>query len=266
MNYPQKILMVKPNNYCINYKINPFMTGTVNKDLAMKQWENLKDIYIKLGFELIIHNDQSDLPDMVFCANPFFSHPRGILLSNMRFGQRKEEVNYVKKWFSKLNQLQIEENFEGMGDLLYCYQTSRLFGGYGFRTKKSAYTQIDKVLESKIQRLELVNENFYHLDTCLCIIDKDNALIVEKAFTIDGLTIIKNSFKNIILVDEQEAITSLACNAHSPNGKDIIVEKSAIKLQKKLEKLNFNIHLADTSEFIKAGGSIFCMKHPLFVY
>jgi len=53
----------------------------------------------------------------------------------------------------------------------------------------------------------------------------------------------------------------LACNAHSPDGEHILIEKSAIKLQSDCKMRGFKVIGIDTSEFLKSGGSIFCLKN-----
>ena len=50
----------------------------------------------------------------------------------------------------------------------------------------------------------------------------------------------------------------------TPNGKDIIIQQGARKTVESLKANGFKIHEVDTSEYIKSGGSVFCMKQLLF--
>ena len=55
-----------------------------------------------------------------------------------------------------------------------------------------------------------------------------------------------------------------ACNAHSPDGKHVLIQSSATRAMHALERAGFSPIPIDTSEFIKSGGSVFCLKLMLF--
>ena len=78
--------------------------------------------------------------------------------------------------------------FESMGDCLEDYDGERFFCGYGFRTKKEVYDQIHSYLPGEKIYLELINQNYYHLDTCLSIVNKETAFYVKSAFSEAGLS------------------------------------------------------------------------------
>jgi N-dimethylarginine dimethylaminohydrolase len=263
MQYPHNILMIKPNNFRVDYVINSHMdvNNKVDHALALKQWEEIYLCYEKLGFNLIVHEDKEQFPDMVFCANQSFTYPGGIILSQMQFEQRKGEVESFKDWFADKNLTQSPESFEGMGDLLWDYPGERLFGGFGYRTNETVYDWIEQVIDKKVVRLKLVSEDYYHLDTCLSIINSDIAFYVESAFEPATIDLLKAHFKKLVKVDEGEAKEFLACNCHSPDGKNILIEIGASKLQSQASELGLKVHTFDTSEFRKSGGSIFCMKN-----
>lgn len=266
-NYPTSIIMVRPNGFKIAYEINSHMSlsNPVDEQLAMKQWLKLKETYEGLGLNVIVFEGDAQLPDMVFCANSIFSFPEGIILSHMHHLQRQEEPKFYIKWLANIDQYKVESDFEGMGDLLWCYQNQTLFGGFGFRTKEQVYDQIEKIVKRPINRLKLINHDFYHLDTCLSIINESTALYVESAFEKDSIETIKNHFKTVVKIDEHEAKQFLACNAHCPDGKNIIIERQAIKTIQKLTSLGLKVHPISTSEFLKSGGSVFCMKHQIWM-
>ncbi|MDA8791635.1 arginine deiminase-related protein [Bacteriovoracaceae bacterium] len=268
MNYPKQILMVKPNNFRIDYVINKHMNKEAKVDInkALFQWGEVKNTYESLGFKVIEMLDQPEYPDMVFCANTLFTYPDGMLLSQMKHEERRGEVDIISSQLNRKNKTKITKNFEAMGDLLWCYQTEELFGGYGFRTSEETYDQIEEILNYKIIRLHLINDNYYHLDTCLSIINEKTALIVESAFDKIGLEILRSKFSQLIYVDENEALKYLACNAHCPDGMNVLVESRAIKLRAKLDRLGFKTIGLETGDFLKSGGSIFCMKNQGWFY
>ena len=255
--------MVNPAHYDVVYQINEHMNleKKVDKELAKTQWLSLKKIYTELGFKVIEAPGNEEFPDMVFAANQLFTTPEKVFLSQMKYPERKGEVQFLQHFLKLHKAVQVNASFESMGDLLWDYEGERLFGGYGYRTDLAAYDEIKKVIDTEITTLELANARFYHLDTCLSIINKNTALFVASAFSEKTKKTLQQHFTELIEVDEQESLEYLACNAHCPDGKNIIIEQGAVKLQADCERVGLNIHTADTSEFLKSGGSIFCLKN-----
>ena len=63
-----------------------------------------------------------------------------------------------------------------------------------------------------------------------------------------------------IEVDAGEARTRLACNACGPDGRHVLLPAGAPITAKRLRAEGFEVIEVDTEEFLKAGGSVFCMK------
>ncbi|KAA0210870.1 hypothetical protein FBQ84_02600 [Ignavibacteria bacterium CHB1] len=273
---PDKILMCPPDYFTVEYEGNMFMDLKNPPDIrkAKEQWNNLKLIYTKLGFEVILIPPAKGFPDMVFTANQSFPfvNENGklqVILSKMKNSQRKDEVKYFKDFYEQrgyeiLNLPEEIEFFESMGDAIMDYKRNIIFGGYGQRSQREAYRIIENYTGLEVVTLELINPYLYHLDTCFSILDNNNVVIDETAFSSDDLKKIQSYFKNVIVIDRKENMNSFACNCHCPDGKNVIVQSGADNFTHKLQTEGFNIIETDTSEFIKSGGSVFCMKMMLW--
>lgn len=278
MQWPNKVLMVKPNGFQVKYAINPHMldqSGNLKKvdsSRAMQQWEQLKKQFINLGLSVSIIEGDPDFPDMVFCANqtfPFFKGDRrSLILSNMNSSERRGEIVAFAGWAEKNNidvyRLKTSASFEGCGDAIWNYETNEIFGGYGFRTEKSVYDDLEKIVESSVIRLRLTDPQFYHLDTCFAIGDKNTAFAVKKAFSTESWSRLSAKFTHLIEIPTEEAINNFAGNMIVLGGKNIIIHQGATQTCRMSRELNFNIFEIDTSEFMKSGGSAFCMKQLYF--
>ncbi len=272
MEWPKRVLMVTPAQFDVEYAINPHMVDEsgnlkkVNRPMAQKQWETLKHTFEKVGMEVITIEGQQGFPDMVFCANQTFPYYKEcqtkIVLSQMHSPQRQPEVAFFKTWADSegIPTQFSHQLFEGMGDALWNYESGQVYGGYGFRTSPEVYETLEKTIDQKIITFELKDDRFYHLDTCLAILGKETAAYVEEAFTLEGLATLESQFENLLRVPLQEATEQLACNMCTPNGRDVILQKGANQTVSQLKKLGYSVHEVDTSEFIKSGGSVFCMK------
>lgn len=241
----------------------------INRDKAQSQWEALRNAYLNFGYSVKTIAGVENLPDMVFSANqsfPFLNSKNkpAVILSNMRSEFRKKEVSHFEKFYSdneyEIHNLDSKCSFEGNGDALIRPGTREIYGGYGFRTDKNVYKEIESITGYSVYLLELKNEFFYHLDTCFAFLNKDTVAIVPEAFTSEGLTIIRKQFRNIIEIDILEAKNNFAGNLHCPDGLNVILHQGSTQLTKKLLDMGFKITELDTSEFIKSGGSVFCMK------
>lgn len=119
-------------------------------------------------------------------------------MSKMKHESRQKEVPAFRAFYERLGykvlELKETELFEGMGDTIHYFGKNLLFGGYGHRSDKSAYKELSSKLDVNIVPLELVDERFYHLDTCFLPIDDETVLLYPKAFTEEDLAILKEKY------------------------------------------------------------------------
>lgn len=279
-NEPVNVLMCSPDYFDIVDEKNVHMQGNVgstSKAEVSRQWEGLKNAYDHLqerGIvgEVSVLPGAEDCEDMVFCANQTFpwimeDGRRVVVLSNMRHASRQREVPFFETFFRQkgFSPLSLSRGvmFEGMGDVIPHPQKQLLYGGYGHRTSIDAYYELAELLQTPIITLQLVSERFYHLDTCFVPLSNDSVMLCREAFTKEGMELINAMFKIIYDLPPEEAAKNFALNAHAfdVNGNKIaILQKGSAKTKEVLNKEGFEIIELDTSEFMKSGGSVFCMK------
>lgn len=275
--FPCDILMVRPDNFRIEYKINPYMTDEngdlkdVDQSKSVAQWDALLSAFVGLNLKVKTLESHEDYPDMIFVANqsfPFLSNEGpALLMSKMYSPQRQGEVPYIQNWAQdhglKIFEFESDLNLEGTGDMIWDPYNKKVFGGYGYRTDLSVYNEVEKIIDRQVIRLQLTTPNFYHLDTCFSVLNKDTVLAVDEAFDDESNQRIRSHFKNIISISGKEARETFVGNCFCPDGKNIVTHPLYKETKNKLEKLGFNIIEVDTSEYMKAGGSVFCLKLAL---
>ncbi len=267
--------MTTPDHFDVQYVINPHMAGnlgTVDAKAAMRQWESVKSTYSDMGLDVQTVSGQAGLPDMVFCANqtlPYLDHRtgvRGVFLSNMYADERSAEVDFYAQFFrgegyeTRAIRANIERKFEGMGDAIWHPGKQLLWGGFGFRTDEEVYHQISDTLDVPVVLLYLDDPDFYHLDTCLSVLDERTALIFPGAFEPDGLALFRRLFARVLEAPEDESRSLFACNAHCPDSRHVIIQKGCSRTNALLRDAGFETIEVETDEYLKAGGSVFCMK------
>jgi N-dimethylarginine dimethylaminohydrolase len=270
------VLLCRPDGYRIAYAINPHMRDAegalkrVDPERARRQWDALEATYRELGLEVSIIPGSPDFPDMVFAANQSFPFDlpdgrKAVLLSNMHAPERRGEVALFEAWFRsrgrEIRRLSREDAgaFEGCGDLLWHPSKRLVFGGWGFRTTERALDGIARACDFPVVPLRLVDPRFYHLDTCLAPLDAQTALAFRPAFDPRSWDLLAACFARIVEPPEREATGSLACNVHCAGGNVVVIESSCAETARMLEEKGFTVRRLDTSEFLKAGGSVYCM-------
>lgn len=272
---PGRVLLASPTHFEVAYVINPHMAdhvGSVDSQKAGREWRVLYDAYESLGFTINVVEGVEGLADMVFCANqtlPYYRYrtgDRGVVVSRMHAPQRRPEVEHFERFFRNIGyevtHLDDERagDFEGMGDAIWHPRKYLLWGGYGIRSSREAYEEIADRLEVGIILLHLDDPDFYHLDTCFSALDERSVLIYPGAFNEDGLGLIHHVFEQVLEAPEQEARGLFACNAHCPDGEHVIIQEGCDQTTSALRRAGFEPIEVDTSEYLKAGGSVFCMK------
>lgn len=282
---PRSVLMCSPDYFDVVDTKNVHMegnVGSIDKQEAMRQWLAIHDQYTAWVSEGLLENvytisAAAGCEDMVFTANQSFpwllNGNKTVLMSKMRHDSRKREVPHFKKFYEDkgyaILNLQAAPMFEGMGDVILHPGKQLLYGGYGHRTELSAYDEIAKLLNVPVVPLELKDERFYHLDTCFVPLDEDTVMLCAEAFTFKAFAVLKNTFKNIIRIPATEAADTFSLNAHvlsfpEKKRKVAMIQYGSAITYEALKHEGFEIAEVDTSEFMKSGGSVFCMKMMMY--
>ena len=277
MPLPRAVLMCAPEYFDVVDVKNPFMEGQQGKvdvALAREQWRAVTRAVEQAGIDVQLIPPVAGCEDMVFCANPIIAgldgdNRRVCVLSQMRFGSRQPEVAAHASWFEGhgYRVVPIDEPgcmFEGSGDALWHPGRRLIWGGYGHRTSKQVYRKLSEIFDAPVMLLELPTETFYHLDTCLALIDEQTAVVYPGALTGAGMDLIRSLIPCVIEADAEEAMQAMACNGAAFLGKSVVMQSGAPRVAGKLRQRGFQVIEVDTSEFMKSGGSVFCMKMYLF--
>lgn len=282
---PRKVLVCTPDYFDIIDVKNVHMegkTGALNKKMAVEQWDKLKSVYEELSDRSILEEvwtlpGAEGLEDMVFCANQSFPWKQDgelkAVMSKMRHPSRQKEVPFFRMFYEhrgyELIELERSKLFEGMGDTIPHYGKQLLYGGYGHRSDTAAYEEIAEKLQVPVVAMQLVDERFYHLDTCFIPVDEETVFLCPVAFAPEGLQVIKRLFKTVVEIPAEEAEKYFALNAHCINdqlsgNRVAILQEGTTIMKAKLLEHKFEVIEINTSEFMKSGGSVFCMKMMLY--
>lgn len=255
------ILMCPPDFYGIEYEINPWMSRSrqADREMAIVQWRGLVGLLESLGVRVSLLAPAPGLPDLVFTANAALIYGQRAVLSHFRHPQRQGEEPLCAAWL-EANGFVVERMpegrfFEGAGDALFCGET--LFAGYRIRSDVYSEQWLGETLHCRVIPLELVDEYYYHLDTCFCPLAPGEAIWFPAAFDAYGQRAIEEHVPKLIAVAEEEA-RSFACNAVVV-GRHVVTNTGCPQLARDLAAEGYQPHATALTEFVKAGGSAKCL-------
>jgi N-dimethylarginine dimethylaminohydrolase len=259
------ILMCAPTYFDIEYEINPWMSqnNQVDQKKAYEQWTLLHEIYAKkMNFNVQLIDPIKNLPDMVFTANGALVINDKVALPTFREPDRQGETDEFKEWFrskGKTDFLKTKYDFEGEGDALVWNDI--IFAGYPWRTDRAAHQELASYFNMDVISLQLADARFYHLDTCLTIVDNQTVAIWQDAFTKESIRLIHEQVPKVIMAMPQDAF-AYGLNAMS-DGNTIVMPEGATNLTEKFKEIGKNVITTPIGEFQKSGGGVKCLTLEL---
>ncbi len=259
----RRYLMCPPRHFTVNYSINPWMDPSrpVDTARAMRQWTALAETYRGLGHTVEVLEPVPGLPDMVFAANAGVVIDGVVLGARFRHAERSAEAEHYRRWFVAHGLPEVVPPGavnEGEGDL--AWTGGLLLAGTGFRTDPAAHREAQEVLGVPVVSLRLVDPRFYHLDTCLLVLDDSPSrpLIAyyPAAFSPGSRRALARLFPDAVIASAADA-ACLGLNGVS-DGRSVVLPLEAVGLGRALAARGFEIVFVDVSELRLAGGGPKC--------
>jgi lysine-ketoglutarate reductase/saccharopine dehydrogenase-like protein (TIGR00300 family) len=257
--------MCAPDHYNVDYVINPWMEGNIHKssrEHAVEQWNKLYN-NIKNYAIVDLVAPEKGWPDMVFSANAGLVLGKNVVLSRFLHKERQGEEPYFQRWFEQngynVYNLPKDLPFEGAGDALLDREGRWLWAGYGFRSELDSHPYLAKWLDIEVISLRLMDERFYHLDTCFCPLSNGYLLYYPGAFDSYSNRVIEMRVvpEKRIPIAEADAV-NFACNAVNVDS-IVIMNKASESLKSRLAEVGFQVIETPLTEFLKAGGAAKCL-------
>lgn len=260
-----RFLMCAPSHYEVDYVINPWMEGNLHRasrERARVQWQGLHDaLSCRATVDLI--EPQPGLPDLVFTANAAVLLGCRAVLARFFHPERQGEEPWFQRWFEgqgwQVEQLPQNLPFEGAGDALIDRGGGWLWAGYGFRSELDAHPLLAQFLGMEVLSLRLIDERFYHLDTCFCPLGDGTLLYYPPAFDFHSNRLIESRISPAkrLAVEEADAL-AFACNAVNV-ANTVILNQASPGLRQRLEARGFEVVETPLGEFLLAGGAAKCL-------
>ncbi|WP_370463312.1 dimethylargininase [Micromonospora sp. WMMC415] len=255
-------LMCSPEHFAVEYAINPWMdvTTAVDAELAVKQWDRLRETLVGLGHEVHQLTPEPGLPDMVFAANGTFVVDGTVYGAQFKHEQRAAEAAAHRAFYEAQGWRFIAPTVtnEGEGDFAYLPEAhgGLILAGYGFRTDPAAHAEAQEALGRPVVSLRLVDPRFYHLDVALASIDDTNIVYYPGAFSVASQKVLAQLFPDAVVADDEDAL-AFGLNLVS-DGRNVVLNSEATRLAGKLKAAGYQPVPVELAELKKGGGSVKC--------
>lgn len=251
-------VMCPPEHFDVQYAINVWMDPArpVDRDLAYRQWRDLRDVYERLGHRVRVLDPLPGLPDMVFAANGSFVVGDHALGARFRELVREPEAPAHRSWLENAGVTVHAPTAVNEGEGDFAWAGTRILAGAGFRSDPAAHADLEATFGVPVVPLELVDPRFYHLDTALAVLDATTIAYYPPAFAPHSRELLAEMYPDAVVATEQDALV-LGLNAVS-DGRHVVLAEQARDLAGAVAAVGFEPVPVDVSELLKAGGGVKC--------
>lgn len=270
------LVMCRPDYFDVSYAINPWMDPGAwdgNRDAfaarSRREWEGLVRNFSELGAEIELQAPVSGAPDLVFTANSAVVLDGKALLARFLDDERRVEEPHNREFYRGLMDggllrevRTLPEGMyqEGAGDCSWDASRGFFWAGYGQRSRREAGELIEDYFGRKVVPLELIDPRYYHVDTCLTVLNSGHILYYPPAFSPASRERLAHEAGGadwLITAGEEDA-SVLAVNLVNI-GRSVVMAACSPGLERKFEKIGFSVVRAPLTAFGMSGGAAFCL-------
>ncbi|SDK28873.1 N-Dimethylarginine dimethylaminohydrolase [Nocardioides sp. YR527] len=273
LSWGRHYLMTEPTHYRIDYAINPFMDTEIQPDpvRARTQWDTLKATIEELGGRVDVIAPRADSPDMVYAMNLGFAATLAdgrshVLLSHMRFPERRNETDSAVEWFATNGWGTAYVGKDGVGPTFEAGDVfpfaGHLIAGTGPRTDEMALKTLATEMGVRVLGVRTTHSGMYHLDLAFCPLDERRAIICPDALAPESAQALVDLVPEPLFITEEEALSTFAANS-IVIGRTIVMPSCPDRIRPILEGWGFTIRIVEMSELHLGGGSVRCVTNPL---
>ncbi|MEP6815428.1 MAG: arginine deiminase family protein [Marmoricola sp.] len=264
-----RYLMVEPDHFRVDYAINPFMHLDDQPDVARAHDEShaIAAAIEAAGGSVETLAQRADSPDMVYAMNLGLALGDRVVMSHMRYSERRMELLSAERWFADHG---FDRTYVGREAVGAHFEAGDAFAwrgdlvvGYGPRTEELALKHLATDLGIQVHGIRIAHPGMYHLDLAFCPLDSARAMVCPAAFDKASARALLSLVPEPLVLSEEEAMTF--CANSIVVGRTVIMPACPDRVRGVLEGWGFEIVIVEVAEFLKGGGAIRCLTNPLDV-
>lgn len=252
-----KVLLCKPQFLNITNDINPRANvQSVNITKLQSEFEALKEVFTKLGVEVIEIEQREDLPGMIYAGDWGFVKGRQFVESKFKPSARRKESKIISNIFEKMGYQVLSrlgrDYLEG-SDLVQI--DDHFYFGWGKRSAKKSQDYLEGVFATQLTEFKITHNTYFHLTDCICPLTTSSALYYPQSLTMIEQAKVCFHFSNPIAVETVDA-EIYACNSLKIKDKVLVDIRATKSLESKLKGIGLDVIRVDFEEYSKLGTGI----------
>ena len=258
-------LMCPPEFFQVDYVINPWMEGNIdraNGPMAAEQWHRLHAILAGQGNVDLI-TPLAGSPDMVFTANAGLVLGDDAVLSRFLHPERQSEEPHFRNWFQqngfRVHELPKDLPFEGAGDALFDRVRPLLWAGYGFRTELDTHALIAELLGIEVS---VCGSSISASIISIPVSARSREAFcctIRRLSTPDPTPRSNTGFRRKNVLSSTKQTLSISPLTRSISATLSFSIARAMRSRSRLSAAGFQVFEAPLTEFIKSGGAARCL-------
>jgi N-dimethylarginine dimethylaminohydrolase len=267
LSWGRDYLVVEPEHFRVDYTINPYMDLDRQPDPALtrRQWQAMVDALRGAGASVHVLPQRPDAPDMVYAMNLGLALGPSVVMSHMRYPQRRMETATAEAWFTGHGLTPSYVGRDGVGAHFEAGDAfpfaDALVVGYGPRTEELALKHLATSSDVRVRGLRITHPGMYHLDLAFCPLDSTRAIVCPEAFDEASAAAVLELVPEPLVISEEEALTF--CANSVVVGSTVVMPSCPDRVRARLAEWGLEVALVDVTEFHKGGGSVRCLTNPL---
>lgn len=235
--------------------------------LATTQHSALIQTLKDAGVSVIRLDCQKGSPDLCFTRDSGIATPWGLVGAAPAREHRRPEVDHIIEGAKKAGIPVVGRVGRGRiegGDVMPIQPGLLLIGVSGDRTTMEGAEALSETYTSHGWEVLIhqFDPHFLHLDTQLCVIDRDLAVACADVLADDFLATLKRLGIRVLPVTYKE-LRRLGCNLLSLGDRRVLTAGTAPRIETLLTGLGYRVIPLDLSEFVKCGGGVHCLTQPI---
>ena len=238
-----------------------------DRDLALRQHEEMVDVYRQAGVAVHMLQARAELPYSVYARDSNFMTPFGAVATQLANPRRRGEYATTLRFYLE-NDIPIYDlvsagNFEG-GDFNMIEPGAVLIGYSGLRTEEVSARQVGAWMEAEglEVRYAPIDEYYVHIDLMVCMLAEKLCAVCLDTTDPEIVRWLKGRGIEIVPASFRETM-GLGCNVVALGNDRILSTTAAPELNQRLRAHGFEVYDPDISQFQLAGGGVHCMCQPL---
>jgi len=280
---PRAVFLVEPSDFSLSRQAaqdNSYMDLTVgvNPGLALQQHRDLTDRIAACGVPVIRFPGRRENPDDLFPNNVFATIPGRFIVGAMLHPERQQEAQRpdIRAFFTELmNYQEIDltrrDLVAELTGVMVMDRSRRLgFCGMTGRVDEAGCAAMHEAFELALTfRFDLKPEE-YHTNVVMSVLASRALVICPEAFVEPEVpAAIAEAFPGHVLELTTAEKEAFAGNCLAVTFNDLFISAAAWRAlapekKRRMESLDFSIHIVELNEVEKAGGSIRCCIGEIF--